>query len=80
MFWGLETYLYLWFALCSSMGIDLHLSTCVDTQSPKYLEMAQGHISLSIADMIFWLDMVFNAGACVHNGIKYIYPPNGMLG
>jgi hypothetical protein len=23
------------------MGIDLHLSTCVDTQSPKYLEMAQ---------------------------------------
>jgi hypothetical protein len=29
------------------MGIDLYLSTCVDTQSPKYLEMAQGHISLS---------------------------------
>jgi hypothetical protein len=29
------------------MGIDLHLSTCVDTQSPKYLEMAQEHISLS---------------------------------
>jgi hypothetical protein len=29
------------------MGIDLHLNTCVDTQSPKYLEMAQGHISLS---------------------------------
>jgi hypothetical protein len=24
------------------MGIDLHLSTCVGTQSPKYLEMAQG--------------------------------------
>jgi hypothetical protein len=24
-----------------------HLSTCVDIQSPKYLEMAQGHISLS---------------------------------
>jgi hypothetical protein len=31
------------------MGIDSHLSTCVDTQSPKYLEMAQGHISLSMA-------------------------------
>jgi hypothetical protein len=31
------------------MGIDLHLSTCVGTQSPKYLEMAQGHISLSLA-------------------------------
>jgi hypothetical protein len=30
------------------MGIDLHLSTCVDTQSPKYLEMAQRHISLSL--------------------------------
>jgi hypothetical protein len=29
------------------MGIDLHLSTCVGTQSPKYLEMAQGLISLS---------------------------------
>jgi hypothetical protein len=30
------------------MGIDLYLSTCVDTQSPKYLEMAQRHISLSM--------------------------------
>jgi transposase InsO family protein len=29
------------------MGIDSRLSTCVGTQSPKYLEMAQGHISLS---------------------------------
>jgi hypothetical protein len=29
------------------MGIDSHLSTCVGTQSPKYLEMAEGHISLS---------------------------------
>jgi hypothetical protein len=29
------------------MGIDSQLSTCVGTQSPKYLEMAQGHISLS---------------------------------
>jgi hypothetical protein len=31
------------------MGIDLHLSTCVGTQSPKYLEMAQGHMSLSMS-------------------------------
>jgi hypothetical protein len=31
------------------MGIDSHLSTCVDTQSPKHLEMAQGHISLSLS-------------------------------
>jgi hypothetical protein len=30
------------------MSIDSRLSTCVDTQSPKYLEMAQGHISLSV--------------------------------
>jgi hypothetical protein len=30
------------------MGIFSHLSTCVCTQSPKYLEMAQRHISLSI--------------------------------
>jgi hypothetical protein len=29
------------------MSIDSHLSTCVGTQSPKYLEMAQRHISLS---------------------------------
>jgi hypothetical protein len=29
------------------MGINSHLSTCVCTQSPKYLEMARGHISLS---------------------------------
>jgi hypothetical protein len=34
------------------MGIDSHLSTCVDTQSPKYLEMAQGHISLSISPFL----------------------------
>ena len=32
------------------MGIDSHLSTCVGTQSPKYLEMTQGHISLSVTD------------------------------
>jgi hypothetical protein len=29
------------------MGIFSHLSTCVCTQSPKYLEMSQRHISLS---------------------------------
>jgi hypothetical protein len=29
------------------MSINSHLSICVGTQSPKYLEMAQGHISLS---------------------------------
>jgi hypothetical protein len=27
--------------------MNSHLSTCVGTQSSKYLEMAQGHISLS---------------------------------
>jgi len=34
------------------MGIDSHLSTWVGTQSPKYLEMAQGHISLSISPFL----------------------------
>jgi hypothetical protein len=29
--------------------MNSHLSTCVGTQSPKYLEMAQGQISLSSA-------------------------------
>jgi hypothetical protein len=33
------------------MGIDSHLSTCVGTQSPKYIEMAQRHISLSGAHL-----------------------------
>jgi hypothetical protein len=31
--------------------MNSHLSTCVGTQSPKYLEMAQGHISLSTLSM-----------------------------
>jgi hypothetical protein len=31
------------------MSVNSHLSTCVGTQSPKYLEMAQRHISLSLA-------------------------------
>jgi hypothetical protein len=34
-------------ALCPFICMNSHLSTCVGTQSPKYLEMAQGHISLS---------------------------------
>jgi hypothetical protein len=33
------------------MGIDSHLSTCVGTYSPKYLEMAQRHISLSFREI-----------------------------
>jgi hypothetical protein len=32
--------------------IDWHKNTCVGTQSPKYLEMAQGHISLSISPFL----------------------------
>jgi uncharacterized protein related to proFAR isomerase len=34
------------------MGINSHLSTCVGTQSPKYLEMAQGLISLSVCGVL----------------------------
>jgi hypothetical protein len=33
------------------MYINSQLSTCVGTQSPKYIEMAQGHISLSKAQL-----------------------------
>jgi hypothetical protein len=33
------------------MYINSQLSTCVGTQSPKYIEMAQGHISLSLASL-----------------------------
>jgi hypothetical protein len=39
------------------MGTFSHLSTCVCTQSPKYLEMAQRHISLSF---IPWFGQVQN--------------------
>jgi hypothetical protein len=49
------------------MSINSHLSTCVGTQSPKYLEMAQGHISLSrvatLCDELCKLNMeVFSSG------------------
>jgi hypothetical protein len=27
------------------------MTTCIGIQSPKYLEMAQGHISLSVMDL-----------------------------
>jgi hypothetical protein len=37
------------------MSINSHLSTCVGTQSPKYLEMAQGHISLSASLLLAFL-------------------------
>jgi hypothetical protein len=33
------------------MYINSQLSTCVGTQSPKYIEMAQGHISLSLFEI-----------------------------
>jgi hypothetical protein len=42
------------------MGIDSQLSTCVGTQSPKYLEMAQGHISLSDTFMMMVNNDVIN--------------------
>jgi hypothetical protein len=35
-------------SLVCTLFTILHLSTCFDTKSPKYLEMAQGHISLSV--------------------------------
>jgi hypothetical protein len=36
------------------MSISSHLSTCVGTQSPKNLEMAQRHISLSVTPNQNW--------------------------
>jgi hypothetical protein len=51
------------------MGIDLHLSTCVGTQSPKYLEMARRHISLSLS---------YSDEATRGPGWAW-HPPTGML-
>jgi hypothetical protein len=51
------------------MGIDSHLSTYVGTQSPKYLEMAQGHISLSDHYtkylLIYLLVCMFACSCCI---------------
>jgi hypothetical protein len=41
------------------MSINSHLSTCVGTQSPKYLEMTQGHISLSVSATTSPSDVAF---------------------
>jgi hypothetical protein len=54
------------------MGMDSHLSTCVGTQSPKYLEKAQGHISLSHARVRRWFPGIARGvdgdGGCGHSG------------
>jgi hypothetical protein len=55
------------------MGIDSHLSTCVGTQSPKYLEMAQGHISLSIRKYkIHCMDMIVGPLIMYKRDILYV--------
>jgi hypothetical protein len=46
------------------MSINSHLSTCVGTQSPKYLEMAQGHISLSVLPEEFLRGLHCYRGDC----------------
>jgi hypothetical protein len=51
------------------MGIDLHLSTCIGTQSPKYLEMAQGHISLSVSE---WEMLKEAAAGSSQGGLVYL--------
>jgi hypothetical protein len=43
------------------------MSTCVGTQSPKYLEMAQGHISLSGIPMLIMPDVKLTGRA--HQGL-----------
>jgi transposase InsO family protein len=55
------------------MGIDSHLSTCVGTQSPKYLEMAQGHISLSTVDNGKQFDNQYFKDFCFSIGTKLAF-------
>jgi hypothetical protein len=52
------------------MSINSHLSTCVGTQSPKYLVMAQGHISLSEP-----IDVIFGHS---FKGVRKIEPGSKM--
>jgi hypothetical protein len=54
------------------MGINSHLSTCVDTQSPKYLEMAQGHISLSIGHMIALYTVILEYVLAAFKGMAFL--------
>jgi hypothetical protein len=53
------------------MGMYSHLSTWVGTQSPKYLEMAQGHISVSYVHKYLseTKAKVLEINACVANQI-----------
>jgi hypothetical protein len=48
------------------MSINSHLSTCVGTQSPKYLEMTQGHISLSVTSSCYCLCKQQNYSIIAH--------------
>jgi hypothetical protein len=52
------------------MGIDSHLSTCVGTQLPKYLEMAHRHISLSVCRGHLYL-IYLNPCCYLHRSILY---------
>jgi hypothetical protein len=59
------------------MYINSQLSTCVGTQSPKFIEMAQGHTSLSR-----WPGLVFLpclAGRA-QNGLGFTGPGSGQAG
>jgi hypothetical protein len=55
------------------MYINSQLSTCVGTQSPKYIEMAQGHISLSYPKLELGLSAMSKddlADSLVYNSLK----------
>jgi hypothetical protein len=42
------------------MSINSHLSTCVGTQSPKYLEMAQGTFPFQLLGLMFSCHIAIN--------------------
>jgi hypothetical protein len=43
----------------------------LDTKSPKYLEMAQGHISLSISSVeVTCFELLLASGMLIHGGKK----------
>jgi hypothetical protein len=53
----------------------LHLSTCFDTKSPKYLEMAQGHISLSPSMSVSHFPASATPSSALHRRSTAAYSP-----
>jgi hypothetical protein len=49
------------------------MTTCVGTQSPKYLEMAQGHISLSIYIEVQIVELIPLASQVQVHKVKQVF-------